>query len=167
MSEGNDLDFDFGFSVYHNVRKTTQRQASRTAFRRHPRDRRAKTRMPFDQIQSVFDLSEEFVAESGLFIFVPRNNRPEFIPSCVLNPDRFAHLRRISALIWRRTSSHAVVPVVPASKAAHRRSISAAHAASTSAASRLRPARSTGLRFPRVLLEGPASCGLGFLANAL
>jgi hypothetical protein len=105
MSEGNDLNFDFGFAVYDRVRKTTQWQASRTAFRGHPRYRRAETRMPFDQFQSVFDLSEEFPTESGLFILVPRNNGPEFIPSCVLNPNRFAHLRRISALIWRRTSS--------------------------------------------------------------
>jgi len=84
MSEGNDLDFDFGFLVYDSVRKTTQWQASRTAFRRHPRHRRAETQISFDQLQSVFDLSEKFPAESGLFIFVPRNNDPEFIPSCVL-----------------------------------------------------------------------------------
>jgi hypothetical protein len=52
---------------------------------------------------------------------VARNNHPQFIPSCVLDPNGFTHLRRISALIWRRTSAQSVVPVVPASSAAQRR----------------------------------------------
>ena len=101
----------------------------------HARNRYTETRMALDQLRDAFNLNEELLAESGLFVFVPRNNRPQFIASCVLDTDRFAHLRRISALIWRRTSSQSVVPVVPASSAEHRRSISAAQAASTSAAS--------------------------------
>src|SRR3990172_7273066 len=135
MGEGDDLYADRPFPIYDGVGKTTQWQAPRAAFGREARDRRAESRMALDQLQGTFNLSEEFAAESWLFVFVPRNNRAEFIFSRVLDTDRLAHLRRISALIWRRTSSQAVVPVVPASSAAHRRSISAAHAASTSAAS--------------------------------
>jgi hypothetical protein len=140
MGEGDDLYFSFRFPVYDSVGKTTQRQASHASFGRHARDGRAETRMALDQLQGTFNFNEEFSAESGLFLFVPRNNRAEFISSRVLDADGLAHLRRISALIWRRTSAQSVVPVVPASNAAHRRSISAAHAASTSAASPSRAA---------------------------
>ena len=75
MSEGNNLDFGLHFTVYNGVRKTTKRQASRTAFGRHARDRRAETRMVLDQLQGVLNLSEKLPAKSGLFLFVPRNNR--------------------------------------------------------------------------------------------
>jgi hypothetical protein len=92
VSEGDDLDFDFGFSVYDSVRKTTQWQAARSPFNRDARDRCAETRMALNQLQDAFNLSEEFPAESGLFIFVPRNNRPQFIASCVLNPERLCSL---------------------------------------------------------------------------
>jgi hypothetical protein len=146
MSEGNNLDFGLHFTIYNGVRKTTKWQASRTAFGRHARDQRAETRMVLNQLQGVLNLSEKLPAESGLFLFVPRNNRSEFASSRVLDPDGLAHLRRISALIWRRSSSQLAVPVVPASRAAHRRSISAAHAASTSAASLSGPASKLSIK---------------------
>src|SRR5215470_3297025 len=135
MGESNDLDFDFRFSVDDCVRKPAQWQAPRSAFDCHAWDGHAELRMAFNQLQRAFNIAEKFSAESGASIFVPRDNRPQFVASRVLNAEGFAHLRRISALIWRRTSSQAVVPVVPLSSAMHRRSISAAHAASISAIS--------------------------------
>ena len=79
MSKGNDPDFHVRFPVYHRVRKTTQWQTPRPTFDWHARNRDTETRMALDQLQDAFNLNEEFLAESGLFVFVPRNNRPEFI----------------------------------------------------------------------------------------
>jgi len=141
VSEGDDLDLRLSLPVNDGVRKPTQWQAPRTAFARYLRDVPAKTRMALDQFQRALNLGKEFCAKSGAFLFVPSDGRAEFVSGRFLNAEALPHLRRISASIWRRTSFQAVVPVVPASSAAHRRSISAAHASWTPAASLSRASR--------------------------
>ena len=130
MSEGNNLEFDVRFPGIQSCKEHDSVASARAVGT--PGTDEPRPRMALDQFQRALNLGKEFPAESGLFLFVPCNNHAEFVSSRVLDTDGLAHLRRISALIWRRTSSQAVVP---ASSAAHRRSFSAADAASTSPAS--------------------------------
>lgn len=135
VSESHNLNLGVLLAVHDGVRKPTQWQAACAAFGGHMWNGCAKTWMALDQLQRVLNLGEEPSAKSGALLFVPRHGRTEFVSGGVLDTEALVHLRRISASIWRRTSSQSVLPVVPASSAAHRRSISVAHASSISAAS--------------------------------
>ena len=76
-----------------------QWQAPRAALGGDARNRRAKTRMALDQLQGTLNLSEEFSAKSGAFLFVPSDGRAELESSRLLDAKGFAHLRRMSASI--------------------------------------------------------------------
>jgi hypothetical protein len=85
-----------------------------------------------DQADRVLDFIQELLPKAGAPAFIPSNFGPDLRLGVGVRPNRLPQRPRISTSIWRRTSSQSAPTVRPLSRSAHRRSISAAHAASTS-----------------------------------
>jgi hypothetical protein len=88
-----------------------------------------------DLINCGIDRIEELDAQVLPSLFIPPTSKAVLGVSFVLKTNERIHLRRSSASARRRTSSHGTPVVSPAITRRARRSISAAHAASTSAGS--------------------------------
>jgi len=114
-------------SVHDLVRKPSYQRAARLAV---GRDRHSDFRVRFNKCEECADLVEELTAEARAPGFVPADRLAEFVGGWLTRADRPRHRPRISRSIRRFTSPQGSNLTVPASIAATRRSISAAHAAS-------------------------------------
>jgi hypothetical protein len=124
-----DLEIFVSFTIDHEEREATHRYASHdpaSSNLRHSTD----PRVFLNQMKNNRDLAPEFVAETDALFFVANDGAAKLGFGFRLETDRL-HLPKISLSIRRRTSAQSEVTASQESRAAHRRSISAAQAAST------------------------------------
>lgn len=137
------------------VRKSWYCAASNLCIHWYPRHERARLRHRHNSIDGCVNGIEELDAQALPALFVPSAGEPVLGVGFVLKTNARIHRRRNSDSARRRTSTQGIPAVSPAITRRARRSISAAHAASTSAGSSAaassRLARSSAARSARSL----------------
>lgn len=130
---GENSDVGRRFEVDHVVRKPRHGTTADCQIRWHSRNQGARSWHGQDLIDGGVNSVEELDAQVLPPLLVPAAGKAVFRIGLVLESNAWIHRRRSSASARRRTSSHGIPVVSPASTRRARRSISAAHAASTSA----------------------------------
>jgi len=157
MSEGDHLRVVGAFTVHDHIRESAKRNPACLVLGSDAGYECAYTRRILDQTNHTLCFSEKISAKPWSLLFVPGNRSPQLLFRVSLDANRLGHLRRSCVSMSRWTSSQLRVVAVPASKAWHRRSISAAHASRT--ASGLSSLSASRLAINRVAISALSSSG--------
>ncbi len=137
MGDGENSQYGRGFQVAHAVREAFYREAAHRQLGWHPQHPLPDAREAQDLANRGIDCVEELQSKTGPPPFVPAASRTVLGIGLILEPNLQVHGLRSSASARRRTSSQGMPADSPDITRRARRSISAAHAASTSAMSSL------------------------------
>lgn len=132
MRQRDDLEMVGMLPVHEKKREVAKRNAANCASGANATDHLADRGMGGDQIDRRFDLGPQPVAKAGALTLVPADVLSELLFRLGIGTDSGTHRPKMSRSIRARTSDQSEVARVPASTAAQRRSISAAHASSMS-----------------------------------
>ncbi len=130
-----------GFEIDDMVREAFDRRSPRWQVRWDSWNRRSGSREALDLVECVIHRGEKPVSQVRPALFVPPGGVIELFGSFVLRPKRLLHRFVRFASVCRRTSSQEAPLDSPRRTLRARRSISAAHATSTSAFSSGLPSR--------------------------
>ena len=135
VREGQDMNGVSGFEVDHLVWEASNRRSAHGKLRRDSWDGRSGSREAADLVECGVYRGEKSVSQTWPLFFVPLGGVIELLVGLVLRPKGLFHRFVRFASARRRTSSQGTPPDSPVRTLRARRSISAAHAASTSAVS--------------------------------
>ncbi len=131
VGDRDDLKIGSSFAIDDEIREAADGNAADDVAESNSGDSSTDFGMLFNQAQDVLDFRPELVPQTSAFTLVANDRVPQFGFGFGIETD-VLHLPKISLSILRRTSAQSDVTASPESRAAHRRSISAAQAASTS-----------------------------------